>query len=147
MAKAPCPQVRILIAEDFEPFRRFVCVALQAEPEWQVIADVSDGLQVVQKAVELKPDLVLLDIGLPTLNGIEAAEQIRTLVPDAKVLFVTQHDDDDILAAALSNGARGYLLKVHAKRELLPAVEAVLEGRHFIGLGVTQHPQSPASPQ
>lgn len=130
--------VRILVVDDFEPFRHFACAVLQAKPEWQVIDEASDGLQAGQKAAELKPDLILLDIGLPTLNGIEAAERISTLVPDATVLFVTQQDDPDIVSLALSNGAKGYILKTHASRELRPAVEAVLKGQHFIGSDVRQ---------
>jgi CheY-like chemotaxis protein len=88
MRKAP-PQVRILVVEDFEPFRRFVCATLQARPEWQVIAEASDGLQAVQKAEELKPDLILLDIGLPGLNGIEAARRIRKLSINSKIVLVS----------------------------------------------------------
>ena len=142
----PTPQVRILVVDDFEGFRRFVCATLQARPEWQVIAEASDGLQAVQKAEELKPDVILLDIGLPTLNGIEVSERVSKIVPDAKVLFVTQQDAPDVVAAALSNGAKGYVLKVNANRELLPAVEEVLGGRRFIGAGVTQRPPDSSLP-
>ena len=142
MAKVLFPHVRILVVEDFQPFRRFVCATLQSRPNWQIIAEASSGLEAVQKAVALKPDLILLDIGLPTLNGIEAAEQISTLVPDATILFITQQDDADVVAAALSNGARGYVLKINANRELLPAVEAVLDGRRFIGSGLMQRPRN-----
>ena len=129
--------VRTLVVDDFEPFRRFVCTALQARPEWQVIDEAADGLQAVRKAEELQPDLILLDIGLPALNGIEAAERISTLVPDTSILFVTQQTDPDVVSAALSNGAKGYVLKANASWELLPAVEAVLKGVRFIGSDVT----------
>ena len=99
------------------------------------------------KAEELKPDLILLDIELPNLNGIEAAKRISTLVPEAAVLFVSQQTDADVVAAALSNGAKGYILKANAGRELLPAMEAVLEGRHFIGFDVTQRQPNHSSPE
>lgn len=130
--------VRILVVEDFEPFRRFVCTTLRAKPEWQIVAESADGSDGVQKAKELEPDVILLDIGLPTVNGIEAAERINTLARDARVIFVTQNNDPDIISSALSNGARGYVIKAHAQRELVPAVEAVLDGRCFLGCGVSE---------
>lgn len=130
--------VRVLVVDDFKPFRSFVCTTLRAKTEWQIVAEAADGLQAIQKAKELEPDLILLDIGLPTLNGIEAAERISTMLRDAKIIFVTQNNDPDLMSAALSNGAHGYVLKAHAKRELVPAVEAVLEGRRFLGSGVSE---------
>jgi len=124
--------VRILVVDDYEPFRRFVCATLGARPELQVVGEAADGLQAVQKAEELQPDLILLDIGLPTLNGIKAAYRISGLVPAAKILFVSQENDMDVVAAALSDGAHGYLRKQNINSELLPAVEAVLHGDHFV---------------
>ncbi len=129
--------VRTLVVDDFEPFRRFVCSTLEGRSELQVIGEASDGLEAVQKAEELKPDLILLDIGLPTLSGIEAAHRISKLVPSATVLFLSQEIDADVVAAALSNGAGGYVLKLDAIQELLPAVESVLRGQRFISTGVT----------
>lgn len=128
-----------MVVDDFEPFRRFVFARLQPKPEWQIIAEAVDGLQAVQKAKELEPDLILLDIGLPALNGIQVAERISILVPKVKILFVTQVNDGDVVGAALGNRAKGYVLKANAGRELVAAVEAVLEGRRFIGSGVTRH--------
>ena len=136
----PSQHVRILVVDDHEQFRRYVCAKLQARPDWRVIAEASDGLQAIRKAEELKPDLILLDVGMPTLNGIQAAERIGTLAPEAKVLFLSQDDDVDVIDAALSNGAKGYVLKGNAGRELLPAIEAVLEGRRFVGSGVLYRP-------
>ena len=130
-----------MVVDDFEPFRGFVRTALQANAEWQIVAEASDGLQAVQKAEQLKPDLILLDIGMPSLDGIEAAKRISKLVPNAKILFVTQENDPDVAAIALSNGAKGLVLKVNAHRELLPALEAVLAGKRFIGSGLTPRPQ------
>lgn len=142
----PSQQVRILVVDNFEPFRRYMCRKLQARPEWRIVAEASDGLQAVQKAEELKPDLILLDIGMPLLNGIEATERISTVAPGATVLFVSQQTDADLVAAALSNGAMGYVLKANADRELLPAVEAVLEGRPFVSSGVMRGLLDRASP-
>jgi len=105
---------------------------LQARPEWQVIAEASDGLEAVEKAQGLKPDLILLDIGLPKLNGIEAARRIQQLSPSSKIIFLSQNNNLDIVRAALSTGARGYVRKTDVKRELLPAMDAVLRGKQFV---------------
>ena len=133
--------VHTLIVDDFEPFRRFVRSTLESIRNLQIIGEASDGLEAVQKAEKLKPDLILLDIGLPILNGIEAAHRISRLVPAAKVLFVSQHNDVDVVAAALSNGAKGYVWKQSAQADLLPAVEAVLRGEHYTSSGVLAPPR------
>lgn len=137
MAEKPPSQVRVLVVDDYEPFRRFVCSTLQKRPELQVIGEASDGLEAVQKAEELKPDLILLDIGLPTLDGIDASRRISMVVPGAKILVVTQNNDADVARAVLSDGASGYVLKLDANRELLRAVEVVLHGGQFVSTGVT----------
>jgi len=125
--------VRILVVDDFEPWRHFVSsLLLQKKPELQVVGEASDGLEAVQKAVELNPDLILLDIGLSTLNGIEAARQIRKLVPDSKIIFLSQESDADVLQESLSLGAQGYVLKAKAGSELLAAVETVISGKKFV---------------
>ena len=93
--------VRVLVVEDFEPFRRFIASTLQERPELQVICEVSDGLEAVQKAQELQPDLIVLDIGLPALNGIEAARRIRQLSPESKILFLSQESSVDAVQEAL----------------------------------------------
>ena len=129
---------RVLVVDDYEPFRRFVCALLAARPELQIVGEAADGFEAVQKAEELQPGLILLDIGLPKLNGIEAAHRIARLVPAAKILFVSQESDADLLTAALGNGAKGFVRKLEANRELLPAIEAVLRGEHFVSTGVTQ---------
>jgi DNA-binding NarL/FixJ family response regulator len=120
------------VVDDYEPFRRFVRSTLRKRPSLQIIAEVSDGLEAVQQAQELKPDLILLDIGLPTLNGIEAARKIRKLAPESKIIFVTQESFADVLQEALSTGAQGYVLKARAGIDLIAAVEAVIEGRQFL---------------
>jgi len=137
MAEKPPSEVCVLVVDDYEPFRRFVCSTLQKRPELQVIGEASDGLEAVQKAEELKPDLILLDIGLPTLDGIDASRRISMVVPGAKILVVTQNNDADVARAVLSDGASGYVLKLDANRELLRAVEVVLHGGQFVSTGVT----------
>ena len=116
---------------------------LERIPGLKIIGEASDGLEGVLKAEELKPELILLDIGIPTLNGIEAAHRISKLVPSATVLFLSQENDADVVATALSNGARGYVLKLDADRELLPAVESVLRGQRFISTVVTPFHTTP----
>jgi DNA-binding NarL/FixJ family response regulator len=124
--------IRILITDDFKDWRRQVRSLFQARSAWQVIAEASDGSEAVQKAEELKPDLILLDIGLPNVNGIEAARRIRQLSPNSKIIFLSQNNNVDIVRAALSTGARGYVRKTDVKKELLPAVDAVLSGKQFV---------------
>jgi len=94
--------IRVLVVEDYEPWRRYVSTALQKQTELQVIGEVSDGLEAVQQAEELQPDLILLDIGLPTLNGIEAARRIRKVSPASRILFVSENCSADIAEEALS---------------------------------------------
>ena len=118
--------IRILVVDDYQPFMRFVRATLQERPELQVIAEAADGLQAVQKAVEQCPDVVLLDIAMPRLNGIAAAKIIRQNSPNCKVLFVTLNSDVCVRSAALDSGARGYVLKAQAAKELLPAIECAL---------------------
>lgn len=91
-----------------------------------------DGLEAVQKAEELRPDLILLDIGLPTLNGIEVARRIRKLSPESKIIFVSQESSADVVQAALALGAQGYVVKAQAATDLVAAVEAVLAGKTFV---------------
>jgi DNA-binding NarL/FixJ family response regulator len=131
--------VRVLLVEDFEPFRGFIRTTLQ-KAELQIIAEVSDGLEAVRKAEELQPDLILLDIGLPSMNGIEAARRIRKLSPKSKIIFVSQESSPDVIEEAMNSGAMGYVVKAHAATDLLAAVEAVRERRMFVsnGLALTQ---------
>ena len=124
--------VRVLVVEDFEPFREFVTSTLAGVRDLQVIAEASDGLAAVQKAVELQPGLILLDIGLPILNGFEAARQIRKLVPESKIIFFSQESSSDVLQEALSIGAWGHVVKTSAGTDLRAAVEAVMSGKRFV---------------
>jgi DNA-binding NarL/FixJ family response regulator len=131
--------IRVLVVDDYEPFRRFVCATLGQWADFQVICEASDGLEAVQKAEELQPDLIVLDIGLPKLNGIEAARRIRKLAPESKIIFLSQESSADVVQEALSLGALGYVVKAHAGSELLAAVEAVLQGRQFVSSGLSGH--------
>ena len=131
--------VRVLVVEDNEPWRRFFSTALQKQAELEIIGQVSDGLEAVQKAQQLQPDLILMDIGLPTLNGIEAARRIRDVSPTSKILFVSENRSPDVAQEALSNGAGGYVVKSDANSELLPAIKAVLEGKRFISACLAGH--------
>ena len=124
--------MRVLIVEDFVPFRQFVCSTLGSKPELQVVGEASDGLEAVQKAEEMKPDLILLDIGLPSLNGIAAARQIRKLSPESKIIFLSQESSADIIQEALNLGAWAYVVKTRAETDLLAAVDSVLRGKVFV---------------
>ena len=124
--------VRILVVDDFDTFRRFVVELLGKRTDLQVVGEVSDGLEAVQKAVELRPDLILLDIGLPSLNGIEVARQMRSLVPESKIIFLTQESSADLVQEALSLGALGYVIKNMVLTELFTAVETVLSGMKLV---------------
>ena len=126
------PTIRVLLVEDFEPMRQTIRATLQKRRDLQIVGEASDGLEAVQKAVELNPDLVLMDIGLPSLNGIEAARQIRELVPEAKILFLSQESSPVVMQEALSVSGSGYVVKVNAGIELDPAIDAVVSGEQFV---------------
>lgn len=121
---------RILVADDFDDWRVEIRSILQARPDWRVIGEACDGLQAVQKTVELRPDVVLLDIGMPILNGIEAAQRIRKSCPDSRIVFVTENNDREVEIAALASGAEGYVLKSCAATKLLPTIETALRHSH-----------------
>jgi DNA-binding NarL/FixJ family response regulator len=108
-----------------------VRLLLLMRPEWQVVCEASDGSEAVQKAEELRPDLIVLDIGLPKLNGIEAARRIRDVSPNSKIVFLTMDNSRETEQAALSTGAQGFVHKARAQSELLPAIDAVLRGKQF----------------
>lgn len=129
MASAP---IRVLLVDDFEPWRRFVRCRLQNNPHFALVGEVRDGLKAVQKARELQPDLLLLDIGLPTINGIEVQRRVHEVAPSATILFVSQNQDEDVIKTVVSNGAGGYILKADAETELLPAMAAVIRGEKFV---------------
>jgi DNA-binding NarL/FixJ family response regulator len=137
--------VRVLVVDDYDAWRRHICLVLKTQKEIQVIAEARDGLEAVQKAQELRPDLILLDIGLPTLNGIEAARRIRNLSPQSKVLFITQETSADIVLGALATGAAGYVVKTDVRTELLTALEAVSRGEKYVSTRLADRVSTKAS--
>jgi DNA-binding NarL/FixJ family response regulator len=124
--------VRVLLVDDYEEWRSQVRLLLRERRECQIICEVSDGLEAVQKAGALEPDLILLDISLPKLNGIEAARQIRQLSPNSKIVFLSMDNSLDVVKVGLSTGAQGYVHKAHAQSDLLAAIDAVLQGKQFV---------------
>jgi CheY-like chemotaxis protein len=109
---------------------------VEKNPELQVVCKASDGLEAVKQAQKTRPDLILIDVGLPKLNGIEAARQIREIVPNSKILFLSQNSDSDVVQRAFEVGAHGYVLKTMAGADLLPAVQAVIRGERFVSSGL-----------
>src|SRR6266508_460369 len=122
---------RILVADDHEVVRKGLISLLQAQPDWQVCGEAADGREAVDKAQQLKPDVVILDIGMPSLNGLEATRQILKTNPHARVLILTLHDSDQVVRDVLNAGARGFLLKSDAARDLIAAVEALQRGKVY----------------
>jgi len=128
---------QVLVVDDYEPWRSFASKTLHQKPQLQVVSEASDGLEAVHKAERLQPDLILLDIGLPTINGIEAARRILQHAPKTKILFVSEQRSPEIVNKALRMGAQGYVVKSKAATELLAAVEAVLQGKQFLSASLT----------
>ena len=130
--------LRILIADDHEVARHGIRALLESHPGWEVCAEAKDGRETVELAATMNPDLILLDIGMPNLNGLEAARQILAASPDIAILILTMHDTDHIVREVLRAGARGFLLKSDAGRDLVAAVEALQTQRTFFTTRVSQ---------
>ena len=130
--------LRILIADDHEVARRGVRSLLESHPGWEVCGEAANGREAVQCASRLKPDLVLLDIGMPSLNGLDATRQILAASPETQVLILTMHDSEQVVREVLAAGARGFLLKSDAGRDLVAAVEALQHHRTFFTTRVAQ---------
>jgi DNA-binding NarL/FixJ family response regulator len=130
--------LRILIADDHEVARRGIRALLEGHPGWEVCGEAKDGREAVELASSMNPDLILLDIGMPVLNGLEAARQILATSPEAAVLILTMHDTDQVVREVLRAGVRGFVLKSDAGRDLLSAVEALMRQRTFFTTKVSQ---------
>jgi len=137
------PAVTVLLVEDFEPYRTFVASLLDGNRGFQVICEASDGLEAVARAQELKPDVILMDISLPKLNGLEAARRIHELTPSSKILFLSQETDREVANEALRLGASGYIVKQQAAVELLSGLVAILEGKRFLSKGLVGNGSGP----
>ena len=129
--------VRILVVDDFDPWRRFVSSTFQQRKDLQILLEVSDGPEAIYCGEDLRPDLVVLDIGLPNLNGIEAARRIFRFVPGTKIIFVSEERSAEIADEALRTGGSAYVVKSHAAGELLRSIEAALQGNRFTSTGLT----------
>ena len=128
---------RILVVDDFVPWQHLVLRLLESETDLQIISTAVDGSEAVQKAEELQPDLILMDLSLPGMNGIEATRQIGMVSPGSKVLFLTHHSETDIIRATFDAGASGYVLKSDYSADLIPAVRAVLLDQKFVSRSLT----------
>ena len=128
-------KIRVLIVDDYEPWRHNMSTVLGKRPELEMVGEAADGLEAVQKAEELQPDLILLDLVLPKLNGIEVSRRIRQLSPNSKILFVSMEQDPEVVRAALRTGARGYLVKSDVGRLFL-AINTVLADKQFVSSSV-----------
>jgi DNA-binding NarL/FixJ family response regulator len=123
---APPHQVSILVVDDFAAWRQQLRSMIEMRPGWSIIGEASDGQEAIEKATEMRPDIILLDVAMPSMNGIEAARVIHQRCPKSKILFVTQDGDSDIRNAAMQVGAMGYVLKSKAGNELLDAIAVAL---------------------
>ncbi len=130
--------LRILIADDHEVARKGICSLLESHAGWEVCGEARDGREAVECATKLKPDVLLLDIGMPNLNGLDAARQILAMTPEARILILTVHDSEHVVREVLAAGARGFLLKSDAGRDLVAAVEALQNRRTFFTSRVAQ---------
>lgn len=123
--------IRLLVVDDYKPWREWLRSKLGDSYRFRIVEEAHDGYDALAKAHKLNPDLVLLDTGMPGLSGIETASLLRAAVPNAKIIFLSQNDDRDLVRAALDDGACGYVLKTEAESDLLPSIEAVFEGERF----------------
>lgn len=132
----PVSPLRVLLVEDYEPFLQHVSSTLRQHSSLEVVGEAQNGIEAVESAATLQPDLILLDIGLPGLNGIDAASRIRALAPSARIVFLTQESSPDVVQEALRVGAWGFVLKSQAARDLPRAIEAVIRGTKFVSEGL-----------
>ena len=130
--------IRILIADDHDVVRSGLRHVIEAQPNWQVVAEAGDGKEAVQKALETKPDVAVIDYSLPLINGVEATRQIRSAQPRTEVLIFTMYDNESLIQELLKVGARGYLFKTDARRHLIGAIEALAAHKPFFTTKVSE---------
>ena len=129
-------RLRVLVVEDHERFRRVICELLQQRADLLIVGEAADGLDAICQAEALRPDVVMLDIGLPIRSGIEVAGRIRAKVPDAKLIFVTNESSLEVVEQAFRRGAHGYVYKPRVQRDVLPVLEAIIRGGRFVSGGL-----------
>ena len=129
-------RLRVLVVEDHEPIRHVICELLQERADLLIVGEAADGLDAIRQAEALRPDVVMLDIGLPTLSGLEVAARIHAKVPDAKLMFVTNESSLDVVDQAFRRGAHGYVYKPRVKRDVLPVLDAIIRGGRFVSGGL-----------
>ena len=136
---------QILVVDHFLPWQRFVSLMLESAPDLKIISVASDGLEAVQKAQELQPGVILMDVSLPEMNGFEATRQIRIFSPGSKILFLSEHRGSDLIQAAFDVGASGYVLKSDSYVDLVPGIRAVLHNEPFVSQSLTDWRQNHGS--
>jgi DNA-binding NarL/FixJ family response regulator len=137
------PPITVLAVDDYEPFRRLLCSMVHEESHFQIVGEASDGLEAVHMAEELRPDVILIDIRLPKMNGFHAMRRILRTVPECKIVFLTQENSADVVQEAFRLGASGYVTKVMAGTELIKALEAVSKGQQFVSADIHEITTSP----
>lgn len=131
-------KIRLLVVDDFKCFREWICTKLKTDGRFFVVGEAANAREAIQEARKVTPDLILLDLVLPDMNGVDALRELRLSVPSCKVLFLSGWGDESIVHHVLSNGAGGYLLKGDAQQELIAAIEAVFRGRTFVSGGLNK---------
>ena len=129
---ASVPKIRVLVVDDHETVRRGICALLRSDPDIEVTCDVADGVQAVRKAKEVQPDVIVLDITMPKMDGLKAAGRIRKVAPQTEIVFLSQHDSLESVRQALRAGGRGYVVKSDAPKELIAAVRTVSKKKRYV---------------